>query len=74
MVLSFFGDRGNRELLISLNSVDFGPTSLKYKYYRQLEDLTIEPTGGLVTGGTLVTFIGIGFDGLFGALNDTRHR
>ena len=34
----------------------------------------MSPTGGLATGGTLVTFSGAGFDGFHGAVNDTLCR
>ena len=65
---------GVRELFLSLNGVDYGSTGVLYKYYSQLADLSLSPTGGLVGGGTLVTFIGHGFDAFFGALNDTLCR
>ena len=65
---------GSRELYVSLNGVDFGGSGMGYKYYRQLTNVQLAPTGGLVSGGTPVTFLGHGFDGLFGALNDTLCR
>ena len=65
---------GSRTLYLSLNSVDFGTTGLSYKYYKQVAGVQMEPTGGLVTGGTPVTFSGHGFDAFFGRLNDTLCR
>ena len=34
----------------------------------------MEPTGGLVDGGSPITFSGVGFDAFYGRLNDTLCR
>ena len=65
---------GVRQLYLSLNAVDFGATGIEYKYFPQLTDLQMVPTGGLVDGGTPVTFFGTGFDAFYGVLNDTLCR
>ena len=65
---------GERQVYLSLNAVDFASTGLTYKYYEQLTGVVMEPTGGLVDGGTLVTLTGARFDSFFGKLNDTLCR
>ena len=53
----------DREVIVSLNGVDFVRTQLTYKYYTQPYNITaMEPvTGGNTRGGTLVTLYGKGF-------------
>ena len=65
---------GTRRLLLSLNSVDFGRSPLEFKFYRQLAQVTMRPTGGLLAGGSRITFSGSGFDAFYGQLDDTLCR
>ena len=53
----------DREVIVSLNGVDFVRTQLTYKYYTQPYNIThMEPvTGGNTRGGTVITLFGKGF-------------
>mgnify|MGYP004191562865 CR=1 FL=1 len=57
---------GTRRLLLSLNAVDFSLSPLEFKFYRQLARVVMHPTGGLLTGGSRITFSGNGFDAFHG--------